>query len=268
MTDTSLSDYAIVLWLAATAVAALTAHLGLGWLARARRQASFVEAAGAQLVSAAVLGTGACASAILAVLADGLHFAIGFGAVAAIVIWMGAIIGSIVLVAGLTYSSRWWMVLLAALGFAALGAGLQVAWVWAAGFRPGVLWNWPLVATGASIIVIGGLIGLSASGMQGSRRQYDAQRLVRRGASLLLGLSLMAGQQITLSAADLGSQKGSVYRNQVPGVLIGVGCGVLVPLTFLMLSVDLSLRNHRRQRSLSQFKPEKRRKRRHRIRTL
>jgi hypothetical protein len=268
MNEANNPAYALVFWLAAMVVAALTAHVALGWLARARRQGSFFDGAPSQLMAAAALGTGVSAAAVLGMMAEDLVFPVGYGVVAAGVLWLGAIICSMVLMLGLAFSPRWWMVLPTASVMAALGVGSQMGWVWAAGLQPGVLWEWPVVAAGWTVMVLGCLVGLSATAMQGSRRYYDSQRFLRRGASFLLGLSLLAGQQITLGAADLSSQKGSVFREQLPATLVGVGCGVLVPLTLVILAVDLSLRNRQRQRSLSNFAPDAPRRHRRRMRQL
>jgi NO-binding membrane sensor protein with MHYT domain len=268
MNESILPDHALFVWLLAGGVASLTTHLGLGWLARARRHPAFVDGVPSQLAAAAVMGTGLCATALINLLGEPLHFELGYGSLAAVVLWLGAMLASLAIVAGLTYSTRWWMLLPAAVVLAALLVGIQVGWVWAAGLRPGVLWRWPMVGVGIGMALIGTLVGLSMALKQGSRRRYDAQSLRRRGAALMLGLSLMGGQQVALSAADAGSQRFSAYRKQLPGTLVGVVCGVLVPMTLVVLSIDLSMRNRHRQRSLSQFAPERRRKRRHKVRVL
>ena len=268
MNDASLIEYAFLLWLLAAAVAGLTAHVSLGWLVRARRHEQFLDSAPSQLAAAGVLGTGVCATALINLLGEPLHFALGYGSLAAVVLWLGAMVGSLVIITGLTFSTRWWMQLLAAVALSALLVGLQMGWVWAAGMRPGVLWRWPLVGAGVGLALVGTLVGLSTAMAQGSRRRYDAQRFQRRGAALMLGLSLMGGQQVALSAANAGSQRFSAYRNQLPGTLVGVACGVLVPMTLVVLSIDLSVRNRHRQRSLSNFTPQTRRKRRHKVRML
>ena len=268
MNDISLTEYAFLLWLLAAAVAGLTAHVSLGWLARARRHGHFLDSAPSQLAAAGVLGTGLCATALINLLGETLQFTLGYGSLAAAVLWLGAMVGSLALIAGLTFSTRWWMLLPTAAALAALLVGIQMGWVWAAGMRPGVLWRWPMVGAGVALALVGTLIGLAMGLTQGSRRRYDAQRYQRRGAAVVLGLSLMGGQQVTLSAADTGSQRFSAYRNQLPGTLVGVACGVLVPMTLVVLSIDLSVRNRHRQRSLSNFTPQKRRKRRHKVRML
>ena len=268
MNDTALAEYAVLMWAVGAAVSILTAYVTLGWMARARRRPQLLESWSAQLPAALTLGTGVGAAAVMGMLGEGLLFDLGYGVVAAAVLWLGAIIGALALVAGMTFFPRWWMVVVAALLLAGIGTGAQAGWIWAAGFRPGVLWNHSYVAAGWAVMFAGCVGALGAAISSQSRRGHDAQPFVRRGASILLGLSLLAGQQLVMSGADLSSQRGSVYRNQLPAGLLGVGCGVLVPMTLLIMSIDLSIRNRRRQHTLSTFRPQKRRKRRHRVRAL
>ena len=268
MDDSALTEYTALFWTVAAGVALLTAHVGLGWLARARRRPALLESWSAQLLAALTFGTGISAAAVMGMLAEGLLFPLGYGAVAAAVLWLGGVIGSLALVAGLTHLPRGWMVVLAALVLAGLGAGAQAGWVWAAGFRPGVLWDTKYVVAGWAVMFAGSLGALWLAVNHLSRRNREALPFIRRGASLMLGLSLLAGQQLVMAGADLAAQRGSVYRKQLPASLLGVGCGVLVPTTLLIMSLDLSLRNRRRDQQPSSFTPQKRRKRRHRVRTL
>lgn len=266
MNPSSLAEYAVVLWVVTAGVALLTAHVGLGWLARARRRPALTQSWPAQLLSAATLGTGICATAVLGLSAEGLTFPLGYGSVAAPVLWLGAVIACLPLVATLTVSSRWWAALLGTLILAGLGTGMQMGWIWAAGLRPGVLWNLPVVGAAACLMGVGFLAALWMAAHEREARSHEPNKLTRLGSMVLLGLSLLVGQQMVLAASDLSSQQGSVYRNQVPNSLLSLGCGALLPLTLVIMALDLSLRRAqtRRRRSTASFEPQKRRKRRHR----
>lgn len=268
MNETSIADFATLLSVMTALTGVLTAHVGLGWLARAQRRPALLQSWSSQLLAAASLGTGVSAMGLLGLLAEGLTFPIGYGAVAALVLWLGAVIASLLLVGGLTWRLNRWTVALAGLVLAGLGTLAQVGWVWAAGFRPGVLWDWRLVAASAVLPLVGAWVALTMSAGQRSRRRRLEQPWQRRGASLLLGASLLAGQQVVLAGADLDSQRGSVYRNQVPGSIAGVGGAVLVPMTLLTMALDLSLRNAGGRHSHAGVVPQQRRKRRHRVRML
>jgi NO-binding membrane sensor protein with MHYT domain len=268
MTESSLAEYAAVLWIVTAGVAVLTAHVSLGWLARARRRSDLALSWPAQMLSSATLGTGVCATAVLGLSAEVSKFPLGYGSVAAPVLWLGAIIACLLLVAVLTVSVRWWALLLGALMFGGLGSGVQMGWIWAAGFRPGVLWDWPLVGAAAAVMGAGSLGALWMTVHAQATTGHTPERLTRLGSAVLIGLSLLVGQQMVMAGADLASQKGSVYRNQVPNSLLSLTCGALVPLTLAIMALDLSLRHRQRRSSQTGFTPHKRRKRRHRVRSL
>ena len=58
MSESSIAEYALVLWVVTAGVALLTAHVALGWLARARRRPELAQSWKAQLLAATTLGTG------------------------------------------------------------------------------------------------------------------------------------------------------------------------------------------------------------------
>jgi hypothetical protein len=261
-------EYSIILWLAMGLVATLTGHVSLGWLARARRKESITLGWRAQLLAAGTLATGACATAVLGLTNEIVAFPVGYGSVAAPVMWLGAIIISLPLVAVLSVSRRWWAVALGAVLLCALAFATLMGWVWAAGLRPGVQWNYRVLAAAAGLMMAGFSCAIWLAGAERSSRSSEPQAFMRRGAAVVLGLTLMVGEQIMIGGADLAVQRGSVYRNQVPGTLISLASGALVPLTLVVMAVDLSMRRQKRRQGSSEFNPQKRRKRRHRVRTL
>lgn len=263
MTESSFSEYVFVLWVVTVGVALLTAHVGLGWLARARRRPVLAQSWPAQLLSAATLGTGLCASAILSLSAEGLRFQLGYGSVAALVLWLGSVIACLPLVAALTVSSNGWTALCGGAVLAGLGTAMQVGWIWAAGLRPGVLWDVPVIGAATALMGVGMLSALWMAIKERQTRSHEPKSMIRLGSTLLLGLSLVVGQQLVLAGSDLGSQKGSAYRNQLPNSVLSLGCGALVPLTLVIMALDLSLRRDQsqRRRAGNGFNPEKRRRR-------
>ncbi len=263
MSESSLAEYAVVLWVITAGVALLTAHVSLGWLARARRRPALTQSWPAQLLSAATLGTGVCATAVLGLSAEGLRFPVGYGSVAALVLWLGAVIACLPLVAALTVSSRGWAVLLGCAVLAGLGTGMQMGWIWAAGLRPGVLWDVPVVSAATLMMGVGMLGAFWMASQERETRRHEPKNMTRLGSTLLLGLSLLVGQQLVLAGSDLGSQQGSVYRNQLPNSLLSLGCGALVPLTLVIMALDLSLRRDQsqRRRAAASFNPQRRRRR-------
>ena len=263
-------DYSLILWVVMATVAVLSGHVGFAWLAKARRRSSLTTGWKPQLVAALTLGTGATATAVLGLTNEVVKFPIGYGAVAAPVLWLGAVIISLPMVAALAYSRRSWAVVLGAALMTLMALFAQAGWIWAAGFRPGVLWNYEVMATGACVMLVGFACALWVMGVDrhASRSETDPKSFLRLGTALLLGLSLVVGQQIVMGASDLDMQYGSVYRNQVPGPLISLGAGALLPLTLSIMWVDLVLRKRKPPRGSTGLHPAKRRKRRHRVRQL
>ncbi len=264
MSESSIAEYALVLWVVTAGVALLTAHVALGWLARARRRPELAQSWKAQLLAATTLGTGVCATAILGLSAEGLRFPLGYGSVAAVVLWLGAVIACLPLIASLTVSSRGWTALPGCCLLAALGTGMQIGWIWAAGLRPGVLWDVPVVSTATALMGVGMLGALWMAAKERETRSHEPNPMTRLGSTLLLGLSLLVGQQLVLAGSDLASQQGSVYRNQLPNSLLSLACGVLVPLTLVIMSLDLHLRRaqSQRRRAAASFNPQQNRRRR------
>jgi len=268
-------EYSLTLMIAMAAVAILTGHVGLGWMALARRNPSATLGWKEQLLLSIVLGTGTCATSILGLTNGVVEHEVGYGAVAAPVIWLGAVILCLPLAAALAHSRRAWAVALAAVLLTAAAAGTQMGWVWAAGFRPGVDWNHSTVAAACGLMAVGFAFAIWVAGTirssqrtSGSARR-EPQNFLKVGAATVLGLSLIAGQQLMLGGSDIDSQRGSAYRNQVPGTLLALACGALLPLTLTLMSLDLALRRKQRlERRSSGFTPQKRRKRRHRVHTL
>ena len=261
------TEFSILLWLVAAVVAVLSAHVGMAWIQRARRRPSMGQSWPAQLLAAITLGTGFCASGALALSAEGLHYPVGFGSVAAPVLWLGTMIGSLPLVLWLTHSQRWWTLLITGALLAGLAAGAEVGWVWAAGLRPGVTWKLPWLGAAMAVLFTGCICGLWVASAERTV-QGDPRKLWRVGAALIFGLSVLSGQELVLAATDLALQRGSVYRHQLPSNLLSLACAVLVPLTLAVMAIDLAIRRRRRRETDTDFLPHKRRKRRHRVRTL
>jgi NO-binding membrane sensor protein with MHYT domain len=263
-------DFSLILWLVMALVAVLSGHVGLAWLAKARRRPSLVLGWKAQLVAAVTLGTGVNATALLGLTNEVVKFPIGYGAVAAPVLWLGSVILSLPMVAALSFSRRSWAVVLGASLMTLVAVFAQAGWIWAAGFRPGVRWNFQLLAAASAVMLVGFACALWVLGQQrrSSRIDGEAKDFMPLGMALLMGLSLVVGQQLVMGSSDLHEQYGSVYRNQLPGTIISLSTGALVPLTLSIMSIDLVMRRQRPPRGSTGLHPQKRRKRRHRVRQI
>jgi NO-binding membrane sensor protein with MHYT domain len=249
-------ESSLLLWSLAALVAALAGHVGLGWVRQAQRRALQGLPWAELLRGAVALGTGLCAAVVLALLAEGLKFDIGYRAILVPLLWLGAVAGSLPLVAWLAWRQRALALLAAGLALALLLGSLQLGWINAAGFRPGPQWHAQYTTAAALLEIIGCTVVVwmaCAPVVNDSPRRA----LWQTGAALALALTLVAGQLLLDIAGGLLLQTSSVYLPEVPGSVLSLVCGVLVPLGGVVMALELALR----QRS-----SRRRRKRRHKRR--
>jgi NO-binding membrane sensor protein with MHYT domain len=265
------SESSLLLWMLAAAVGMLATYVALGWVREAQRRPALRESWRAVLLSAASMGTGICCAMVLALSAEALVFPLGYPLGRVFLLWGAAMLGCMPACFLLVRSQRVLAILGAGALLAALAAGVQMGWVWAVGFRPGVIWRMEFVAVAGVFLLMGFAaatwISFSAAAREGRRRQ-----LWRLGGAALLGLSLMAGQEILMAGAGLLAQVGSVYQREVPAALLCLAGGVVVPLVLSVMALDLELRRRARRRGgrdgNSTLQLQKRRKQRHHERRL
>lgn len=273
MADATSAESSLLIWGISAGVAMLTAHVTLGWMRQSQKEPGLRQNWRALLLAAGVLGTGICSTMLLSLAAAALSFPIGYMALMAPAIWAAAVLGSVPVAAWVALNQRWFSLLGAGMLLAAVATAVQVAWIMAAGFRPGVVWRREFVAAAAVLATVGLSAGLWVAFSfvaQESRRRT----LWRVGAAMLVALSIVAGQELVVYGASLPSQVGSVYLRQLPGAILALAAGVFVPLVLSAMAVDLALRSSRRRRRRPstdpsvKFDPQRRRKRRHRVRSL
>jgi len=265
------SESSLLLWMLAAAVGVLATYVALGWVREAQRKPLLRDHWPAVLLSAAALGTGICSAMVLALSAEALVFPLGYPLGRVFLLWGAAMVGCVPACYLLVRSQRVLAIMGAGVLLAALAASVQMGWVWAVGFRPGVIWRMEFVAAAAVFLVMGFTaatwVSFSQAAREGRRRQ-----LWRLGGAALLGLTLMAGQEILMAGAGLLAQVGSVYQREVPAALLCLAGGVVVPLVLSVMALDLELRRrarHRRGRDgSSTLQLQKRRKKRHRVRSI
>lgn len=237
-------ESSLLMWLVASAVALLAVQVFLGWLRQAQRAAGWRRRALLLLLAAAVLGTGLNATVVLALAGEATDFPMGYQTTSVLLLGLGAVAGSAVAALPMLRSHRWWMLGASGVMLACLAAALQAGWLIAAGFRPGLVWQPQFI--GAAVIVMilacgGGLwIGL------GNSRDRPRRLLWRLGASALIGLGVVAGQELLTAGAGLPAQVGSVYQNEVPSSVLGLLCGVLLPLVLGAMALDQAIRHNQR----------------------
>jgi NO-binding membrane sensor protein with MHYT domain len=252
-----------LLWSLGATVAWLAAYVALGWVEMAQRASGLRQRCDAVVLAAATLGTGLCSAAVISLGAAALAFSLGYDAWSASALWAAAIAGSSVVVCWPAISQRWWALLGSGTLLALLAAAVQAGWILAAGLRPGVVWQAELVAAAVILMIVGcsASLWLAFFGFGQDGRHRMPWRL---GASGLLGLSLTAGLQLMMAAGRLEAQIGSKHLHEVPGTVLSLFCGVLVPMVLAAMGIDLELRREARRRSNSKFVPHGRRRRHHR----
>lgn len=227
-------------------VALMSVMAAFGWLRRVQPDMALRTQWRPVLVTAVLIGTGLCSAMLLALGAEGLQFPIGYRSVMVPVLVLGAIGGALPLAALLAWSTRGPVRLLAAAGLAALGGALQVGWVTAAGFRPGPVWQVEFVAAAISVMAIG-FGGAMTMGFAGFGRSSRWRLAWRFGGGVLMALSLLAAQDIVITAAGVSTQLGSVYLREISGAMACLVAGVLVPMVLVMLLLDIALKTERRR---------------------
>jgi len=257
----------LMLWLLATVVLLASTFVAHGWLRQVRRAPLPRKAWGGLMLAALALGTGLCASFVIDVSSQGLPFAIGYQTRAAAVLWALAVLGCGVAFALLAWFPGWPAYIGAGVVVAATALGVQTGWVQAADFRPGTLWNTAyLWAAGTTMLM--GLVCAYALAHSHTALSSAGRMGWRAAASVVAGLTLLAGQELVIAAAQLDTQTGTVYQHQLPSPALTLVSGAVVPFVLLVLGVDLFLRreikrhrSHDAGASLSDDRPRRRKRR-------
>jgi NO-binding membrane sensor protein with MHYT domain len=274
MTETapSTADASLLLIALAAVLAVLTAHVTLGWLHEAQRRVGMPgPRAIALVVVALTLGSGLCAASVLVLAGEALTFPIGYHSREVLLLWAAAIGGSALIGFVLLSSVRWWAVSIAGVALGGLVLALHVGWVQAAGFRPGVTWEPVFMIAAGALIAAGCCSGLwlnwsDSGGAHVSRGPW------RLGAAVLIGLSVVTGLELLDSGLALPSQIGSVYLRQLPGNVLSLLSGVLLPLVLSVMAIDLRMRRrqrrHMRRQGMGSAPSDKGHRSRHKFPTL
>jgi hypothetical protein len=266
-------EWSLVMWLMAAAVALLSSHLFIAWIRRAQGLVRTRDVLGPALLAAGSLTVGLSSAMVLALSAEALAFPLGYRWLA-----LPALLG---LAFAACLPAAWWLTrrqdLTALAGAGVLVAvaslAVQFGWLQAAGFRPGLRWNVGL-ASGAAVTALVGYtaamwLAYSDASSHGARRT-----LWRLGASTLMLLTMVASQEVLITAAGLAVQVGSIHQRELPSTWLALGAGAVVPTVMGLLVLDVVLRNHgdrrrsRRSPTGVELELPKRRKRRRKYRTL
>ena len=243
----AVADSSLLMWVLAAASAIMTASICLGWLRQAQLTPTLRQNWLASIIGAAVLGTGFTTAVVLALAAEALPFPVGYRLRDAPLLWLGSMLAFWPALALLGCSVRWPAVLVGGLWIGAVTILLPAGWVFAAGFRPGITWRFDAVAVATVATGVGMCVALLMAFSESSRTDHR-RTMARLGAALLMGMTVLAGQQMLMAGTNLPAQVGSVFRTEVPSSLLCLVLGVMVPLVWSLLMLDLRLRRQEQRR--------------------
>lgn len=265
------SESSLLLWMLAAMVGMLATYVSLGWVREGQRKPALRDSWRVVLLAASAQGTGICCAMVLALSAEGLVFPLGYPLGRVFLIWGAAMLGCVPTCYLLVRSQHAVAKVGAGTLLAALAVAVQMSWVAAVGFRPGVIWRMEFVAVAVALLLLGFTTATWTSFSEGAR-VGSRRQLWRLGGAALLGLTLMAGQEVLMAGAGLLAQVGSVYQREVPAAWLCLVGGVVVPLVLSVMALNLELRRRARRQGRregsSSLQLQKRRKKRHHVRQV
>lgn len=265
-------DSSLLLWVMAAVVAVLASYLFIGWVRRGQSSGSWRSSLGPALLAGPALGLGMSSAMVLALSAEALAFPLGYRWILVPALVLAPMLACVPAAWWLARRQGWVTLICSGVLMAAVAVAVQAGWLFAAGLRPGLRWNFQLVGAAAGVAAVGfsAALWLAYSDASGAGAR---KTLWRVGAAVLMALTLVAGQEVMTAAVSLLSQVGSVYQREASSTLMCLFAGAVVPTLMAALALDLVLRNkgdRRRHRNTDELAESsgKRRKRRRKYRML
>ncbi len=237
----------LLMWSLAALIVGLAAHVMLGWMRQAQEEWEWDLGRLRQVAIAGVSFATALSVAVpLGLAGESLGFPLGYHPLGALTLWLGTSIVVTMLALVPVWREEGASAAGAGLLLGLLLTGLQVGWMMAAAFRPGIQWNPVFVGVAGVISAAGCATAMAMAFPYGHARRYRYSW--RIAAAGLISLSFLAGYALVLYAADLPTQIGSVYRHDLPGNVISLVGGGLIPIVLLLMVMDLETRRKQRRR--------------------
>ena len=257
----------LMLWLLAAAVMFAATFVAHGWLRQVQRSPDPRKCWGGLSLAALALGTGLCGSFVIGLSSQSLPFLIGYQTTAAATQWVLAVLGCLLAFTLLAWHPGWPAYIGAGMLISGTALGVQTGWVQAADFRPGTEWNTAYLWAAGAIMVVGLVCSYVLAHVRSGLS--SAGRIAWRiAANVVAALSLVAGQELVIAGAGLGTQTGTVYADQLSAPMLTLVSGAALPLVLLAMGMDLVLRREvKRYRSrdagaaLSDDRPRRHKKR-------
>jgi len=244
------AESSLLMWALSALIMSMAAHVLLGWMRQAQEEWEWDLARLLQVgVGGFTFGTALSVAIPLGLAGEALSFPVGYHMLMALAPWLG----TVALVTLLALVPVWREETASATGagvlLGLLVTALQVAWITAVGFRPGVQWD-PVFVGAAAVLSSCGLGTAMSIAFPYGERARGYRYSWRIAAAGLIGLSFLAGYALLLVATDLPTQIGSVYRHDLPGSAISLLGGGLMPLLLALMVYDLEARRRARRRNL------------------
>lgn len=241
-------ESSLLMWALSALIVWMAAHVMLGWMRQAQEEWEWDFDRWRQVaIGGATFGTALSIAIPLGLAGEALSFPIGYHPMAALGLWAGTVLGVTLLVLVPVWREEGASAAGAGLLLGVAMTGLQVAWILAVGFRPGIQWDSVFIGAAALVSAAGTGTAMAVAFPYGDRgRRYSYSW--RIAAAGLIGLSFLAGYALLLFAADLPAQIGSVYRHELPSTAISLLGGGLLPIILLLMVMDLETRRRQRRR--------------------
>ena len=246
------SDGSSLFVLAAFVAMLMAALVALGYGRHARHVRA--EGGSARLAlwmlaaASGALGSGVWAAMVLAVSGQSLGYAVGYRPVAAVALWIGAVVLAALALAPAAWKPRPSVVFGCGLVFGVGVALLQIGLVVAIDAEPGVVWDGAGLAFAPLVAAAGGTgalwIVFLGAGRRGKRR-----REWRWAAAGLVALAVVVAQDLVLTTAALAGQADSLARRGgIPASAAAAVAGLAVPMLLVAGLADLWLRRETRRK--------------------
>lgn len=238
----------LLMWALSALIVLLATHVMLGWMRQAQEEWEWDLGRLRQVsIAGATFGTALSVAIPLGLAGEALGFPVGYNPLAALGLWLGTMFIVTLLALVPVWREEGASAAGAGLLLGLLLTGLQLAWIMAAGFRPGIRWDPMFVGAAAVVSAAGSSTAMALAFPYGDRaRNYRySWRIASAG---LIGLSFLAGYALLLYAADMNTQIGSVYRYELPGSMLSLLGGALLPIVLLLMVMDLETRRKQRRR--------------------
>jgi NO-binding membrane sensor protein with MHYT domain len=235
-----LNEATPLLWLLALLLAWLGAHLQLGFTRGAGRQDGAF--ATSLHLAAAALALGSALFATMALIMSGqpVAYAVGYRGDALAAAWVLAVLASLLPAALLCRRPTRVSAGFSAVLFGAGAATAQAGLLWAAGLIPGLVWRLETLVLAAVLQALPAAaaywLAFLGPGLSGRHR-----RRWRAVAAAVLGLALIVGPELVLSAGDMATQIASAHAEHVSLRALKLLAAVAVPVLLVLFAGRLHL---------------------------